>query len=101
MNENKVFQRIFTSISNDYERERIKKPLFDTHTAMAEDFSKVCTAEGKQTYTSLIETKDEFAEGTKRSFKSFVYHYMEDWLYKYINKLSHFVTAQTFGMMWS
>ena len=39
----------------------------------------------------MSETKAAFAERTIRSLKNILYRYMEDYGYKYINKLPHFI----------
>ena len=39
----------------------------------------------------------EFAERTVGSLKKILYRYMEDYGYKYIQKLSHFVTTLSSG----
>ena len=41
----------------------------------------------------MSETKAAFAEGTIRSLKNILYRYMEDNGYKYIHKLTQFVTT--------
>ena len=41
----------------------------------------------------MSETKAAFAERTIRSLKNILYRYMEDNGYKYIHKLTHFVTT--------
>ena len=41
----------------------------------------------------MSETKAAFAEGTVRSLKIVLYRYMEDNGYKYIHKMTHFVTT--------
>ncbi len=40
----------------------------------------------------MSETKAAFAERTIRSLKNILYHYMEDFGYKYIHKLPQFIT---------
>ena len=39
----------------------------------------------------MSETKAAFAERTIRSLKNILYHYMEDFWYKYIHKLPQFI----------
>ena len=46
-----------------------------------------------QIYSTLSETKVAFAECAVRSLKRTLYLYMEDYGYKYIHKMSHFVTT--------
>ena len=41
----------------------------------------------------MSETKAAFAERTIRSLKNILYRYMEDFGYKYIHKLPHFITS--------
>ena len=41
----------------------------------------------------MIETKAAFAERTIRSLKIILYRYMEDYGYKYIHKLTQFITT--------
>ena len=43
----------------------------------------------------MKETKAAFAERTKRSLKNILYRYMEDNRYKYLHKLTQFVTTLT------
>ena len=44
-------------------------------------------------YSTMSETKAEFAERTIRSLKNFLYRYMENHGYKYIYKLPRLVTT--------
>ena len=62
-------------------------------TEFGREFKKLCKAEGKQTYSTMSETKAAFAERTIRSLKNPLYRYMEDNGYKYIHKLTQFVTT--------
>ena len=41
----------------------------------------------------MSDTKAAFAERTIRSLKNILYRYMEDFGYKYIHKLPHFITT--------
>ena len=41
----------------------------------------------------MSQAKAAFAERTRRSLKNILYRYMEDNEYKYIHKLTHFVTT--------
>ena len=41
----------------------------------------------------MSETKAAFEERTIRSLKNILYHYMEDFGYKYIHKLPHFIAT--------
>ena len=65
----------------------------DTGTETAGEFSKPCKPEGIQIYSTMSETKAAFAERTIRSLKIIFYRYMEDNGYKYIHKLTQFVTS--------
>ena len=74
-------------------RNRSKKIWVDKGTEFAGAFKKFCTAEGIQVYSTMSETKAAFAERTIRSLKNILYRYMEDYGYKYIHKLPHFITT--------
>ena len=74
-------------------RNRPKKIWVDKVTGIAEAFKKFRAAEGLQVYTIMSETKAVFAERTIRSLKNYLYRYMEDYRYKYIHKLPHFITT--------
>ena len=74
-------------------RNRPKKIWVDKGTEFAGAFKKFCTAEGKQVYSTMSETKAAFAERTIRSLKKIAYRYLEDFGYKYIHKLPHFITT--------
>ena len=56
-------------------------------------FRKLWKAEGIEIYSTVSETEAAFAERTIRSLKNILYHYMEDYGYKYIHTLSQVVTA--------
>ena len=73
---------------------RRKKIWVDKGTEFAGDFKKRCKTEAIQSYSRISETKAAIAERTKRSLKNILYRYMEDYGYKYIHKLSQFVTTQ-------
>ena len=62
-------------------------------TEIAGEFKKLCKAEGTQIYSTMNETKAAFAERTIRSPKNILYRYMEDNGYKYIQKVTQFVTT--------
>ena len=62
-------------------------------TEFAGEFKKLCKAEGIQIHSTMSETKAAFAERTRRSPKNILYRYMEDNGYKYIHKLTQFVTT--------
>ena len=74
-------------------RNRPKKIWVDKGTEIAGANKKFCTAEGIQIYSTLSETKADFAERTIRSLKNFLYRYMEDYGYKYIHKLPQFIST--------
>ena len=74
-------------------RNRPKKIWVDKGTAVAGALKKFCTAEGIQVYSTMSETKAAFAERTIRSLKNILYHYMEDFGYKYIHKLPQFIAT--------
>ena len=81
---------ILTLITKKY---RPKKIWVDKGIEFAGEFKKLCEAEGIQIYSTMNETKAEFAERTKRSLKNKFHHYMEDNGYKYIQKLIQFITT--------
>ena len=70
-----------------------KKIWVDKGTEFAGAFKKFYAAEGIQVYSTMSETKAAFAERTIRSLKNILYRYMEDFAYKYINKLPQFITT--------
>ena len=72
---------------------RPKKIWVDKGTEFAGAFKKFCAAEGIQVYSIMSETKTALAERTTRSLKNIVYHYMEDFGYKYIHRLPQFITT--------
>ena len=74
-------------------KNRPKKIWVDKGTEFAGAFKKFCAAEGIQVYSTMKETKAAFAERKIRSLKIVFYRYMEDFEYKYINKLPHFITT--------
>ena len=74
-------------------KNRPKEIWVDKGTEFAGEFKTLCKAEGIQTYSTMSETKAAFAERTKRSLKNTLYRYMEDNGYKYIHKLTQFVTT--------
>ena len=74
-------------------KNRPKKICFDKVTENAGEFEKLCKTEGIQICSKMSETKAAFAERTIRSLKNVFYRYMEDNGYKYIHKLSQFVTT--------
>ena len=78
------------------EKNRPKKIWVDKGTEFAGEFKKLCKAEGIQIYTTMSETNTAFAERTIRSLKNILYRYMEDNGYKYLHKLTQFVTTLNF-----
>ena len=74
-------------------KNRPKKIWVNKETEFAGEFKKLCKAEGIQIYSTMSETKAAFAERTIRSLKNILYRYMEDNGYKYIHKLTQFVTT--------
>ena len=70
-----------------------KKTGFDMVTEFVGDFKKICKAKGIESYSTMSETKVAFAERTIRSLKNILYRYMENNGYKYIYKLTQFVTT--------
>ena len=74
-------------------KNRPQKNWVDKELEIAGVFKKLCKAEGKQIYSTMSETKAAFAERTIRSLKNILYRYMENNGYKYIYKLTQFVTT--------
>ena len=74
-------------------KNRPKKIWVDKGTEFSGEFENLCKAEGLQIYSTMSETKAAFAERTIRSLKNIIYRYMEDNGYKYIHKLTRFVTT--------
>ena len=74
-------------------KDRSKKIWVDKGTEFARKFKKLCKAEGIQIYSTMSDTKAAFAERRIRSLKNILYRYMEDNGYKYIHKLTQFVTT--------
>ena len=60
-------------------------------TEFAGEFKKFCSAEGMEIYSTMSETK--LAERTRRSLKNIFYRYMEDYGYKYMHILPHFIVT--------
>ena len=74
-------------------KNRPKKIWVDQGTEFAGEFKKFCSGEGRKIYSTMVETKAAFAERTIRSFKNSLYRYMEDYGYKFIHKLPHFIVT--------
>ena len=70
-----------------------QKTWVDKSTEFEGGFKKLCRAERIQIYSTMSDTKAAFAERTIRSLKIILYRYMEDNGYRYIHKLSQFVTT--------
>ena len=70
---------------------RPKKVRVDQGTEIAGEFKKFCSAEGVEDYYTMSETKAVIAERTISSPKNVLYRYMEDYGYKYIQILPHFI----------
>ena len=83
----KNFSSMFTK------KNRPKKIWVDKGTEIAGAFKKFCTAEGIQVYSTMSETKFVFSERTIRTLKNILYRYMEYFGYKYIHKLTQFITT--------
>ena len=74
-------------------KNRPKEIWVDKGTEIAEEFKKLCKAKGIRIYSTMSETKAIIAERTIRSLKNLIYRCMEDNGYKYIQKLTQFVTT--------
>ena len=74
-------------------KNRHKENWVNKGTNFAGEFEELCKAEGIQIYSTMSETKCAFAERTIPSMKSILYRCMEDNRYKYIHKLTQFVTT--------
>ena len=72
---------------------RPKKIWVDKGTEFAGECKKLCKDEVIQIYSTMSETKTAFDERTIRSLENILYRYMEDNGYKYIHKLTQFVTT--------
>ena len=78
-------------------KNRPKKIWLDQGANFAEEFKKFCSAELKEIYSTMSETKTALAERTIRSLQNILYRYMEDYGYKYIRKLPHFIATMNSG----
>ena len=72
-------------------KKRPTKLRVDKGREFAGEFKKLCKVEGVQIYSTMTEAKVAFAARIIRSFKNIFHRYMEDYGYKYIQKLSQFV----------
>ena len=85
----KTFTKMITK------KNRPNKIWVDQGTEFAGEFKKFCSAEGKEFYSTMSETKAALAESTIRSLKNILYRYMEDYGYKYIHKLPQFIATMS------
>ena len=86
-------QRDSESVFNhDYEKKLSQENLGRQETELTGESKKICNVQRMQIYSTINETKTEFAKSTKRS-KKIVYCYMEGYGYRYNNKLEQFVTT--------
>ena len=60
-------------------------------------FTKFCKAEGIQIYTVVRKVKFAFVKRTIRSSNKNLSRYVEDYGYKFLHKLTQFVTTLNFG----
>ena len=74
-------------------KNRPRKIWVNKGTEIDAEFKKLSKAEGLQNNSSMSETKAAFTEHTIRPLKIKLYRYIEDYGYKYIHKLSQFVTT--------
>ena len=89
--DSQVIVKAFSSMIT--KRNGPEKIWVDRGTELAGVFKKFCTAEGIQVYSTMSETKAAFAERTIRSLKNILFRYLEDYGYKYIDKLPQFITT--------
>ena len=66
----RTFSKIITK------KNRPKKIWVDQATQFSGEFDKFCSAEGREIYSTMSETKAAFAERTIRSLKIILYRYM-------------------------
>ena len=88
---NETVRPLLTMIS----KKSSQKNWTDKGTELAGEFKKLCKAEGIQIFSTMSETKAAFAERTIRCQKDILNRYMENNGYKYIHKLTQFVTTQS------
>ena len=72
---------------------RRKKFWVDRGTEIVGEFKKFCSAAAKETYSTMSGTKAAFAERTIRSLKNVLYHYIENYGYKYNQKMPQFIAT--------
>ena len=84
----KTFPKMITK------KNRPKTIWADEGTKFAGEFKKICSAEGIEIYSTMIETKAAFAERTIRSLKNILYRYMKDYGYKFSHILPQFIATK-------
>ena len=78
-------------------KNRPKKNCVVQGTKFAGEFEDFCSAEEIETYSTKSETKAAFAERTIRSLEDILYRYMQDYGYKHIHKIPHFIVIMNYG----
>ena len=76
---------------------RPKQTRVDQGTDFAWEFKKFYSAEGIEGYSTMNETKAAFAQPIIRSLKKIMYRHMEDFGYKNIQILPHFIATMNFS----
>ena len=89
--DSKEMVRAFLSMIT--KKNRPKKNWVDKGLEFTGVFRKLCKAEGIQIYSTMSDSTAAFAERTIRSLKKILSRYMEDNVYRYIHKLTQFVTT--------
>ena len=79
------------------EKSRPKKIWGDNGTKVADEFKKFCEAEAIPIYSTMSEPNAAFGDRTIRFVKNILYRDMEDYGFKYIQKLSEIVTTLKSG----
>ena len=74
-------ETVKTFFKNDYQEELTKKNWVYQGTELAGEFKNFCSVGGLEIYSTMSETKEEFAERTIRSVENFLCRYMEDFGY--------------------
>ena len=64
-----------------------KKIWVDKGTEFAEEFKRLCRAEGMRINPTMSETKAAFAERSMWSLKNKLYFYIDDYGYEYVHKI--------------
>ena len=93
-NSNETVRAFLTMMTK---KNRPQKNWIDKGTEIAGEFKKLCKAERIQIHSTMSETKAAFAESTIQFLKIILYRYLEDDGYKYVHKLTHFVTTVNSG----